>query len=229
MTDATTPKYRYNIGDFRTFVNGPSLARSPGYCCPAAACTIARELDTCDKRESKRIVPQVRSPCIISGRTSRTFVKEKADGKLLGAICYYNRRQLLYTNFAIMILGLAQSFLEVPLRYTSPKEQTNRSIHDLTSGTRGCDCCCRCGRSGDRRPDGTKVARKSRSYSPIRTSVSELSGWISQTTATARIAKLGQVESNGPGEAPLERLPVEILGGLSFEMSFYKDLTFVCR
>ncbi|MCJ1315537.1 hypothetical protein MMC15_000857, partial [Xylographa vitiligo] len=79
MTDATTPKYRHTIADFQTFTNGPSLARSSDYCYHAAACTIAQDLDTCDKRELKRIVPQVRSPCIISGRTSRTFVKEKAD------------------------------------------------------------------------------------------------------------------------------------------------------
>ena len=229
MTDATTPKDRYTIADLLTFTNSIPLGRSQNCCCPAAACTIARELDTCDKRESKRIVPQVRSPWIISGRNSRTSVKEKAGGKLPEAICYNNRRQLLHTNFAIMRLGLPQSFLESPLHYSSPKQQADQINHDLKRGTRGCDCCCRCGRSGDRRSDGVKVVRKSRSHSPLRTSVSELSGWTSQPISTARIAKPAETRVNGPGEARLERLPVEILGRLPFERHYYNDLTVACR
>ncbi|MCJ1280851.1 hypothetical protein MMC26_000168 [Xylographa opegraphella] len=194
MTDATTPEYRYTIADSQSFTNDPSLVRSPDYYCSAAACTIARDLDTCDKRESKRRVSQVRSPCIISGRASRTFVTEIFD-------------------------GLAQSFLELPLHYTSSKQQPNQSIHDLTSTTRGCECCCRCGRSGDKRSDGAKVVRKSRSYSPLRTSISELSGWTSQPISTAGTAKAGQIKSSGPGEAPLERLPVEILEKIIAQLS----------
>ena len=105
--------------------------------------------------------------------------------------------------------GTAQSFLE---SVNAPKLslRLEGGHDDNPSETGSCSCCCRCGRPQRWKPAGSRGKRRSKSYTALRTGISELSGWDSalcQEPAAVQVKK-----SNGPGEAPLERLPAEILG-----------------
>ena len=107
--------------------------------------------------------------------------------------------------------GVAQSFLEsvnasVPI---SPD-----AVHNDGSPTRAgtCDCCCHCGRSSKRQPVGLGRKRRSKSYTALRTGISELSGWDLEIPRLQEPAEIHVEKSYGAGEAPLERLPVEVLG-----------------
>lgn len=110
--------------------------------------------------------------------------------------------------------GIAQSFLEsvnasVP---TSPD-----AVHNGGSptGAGTCDCCCRCGRSSKWQPVGPGRKRRSKSYTALRTGISELSGWDLELPRRQGPAEIEVEKWHGPGEAPIERLPVEVLGELS--------------
>ena len=46
----------------------------------------------------------------------------------------------------------------------------------------------------------------------MRTGISELSGWDIEPRQEPTPIPVETAKSNGPGEAPLERLPAEILG-----------------
>lgn len=107
--------------------------------------------------------------------------------------------------------GIAQSFFEsvnasVP---TSPD-----ALHNVGSPTSPgtCDCCCRCGRSPKWQPVGPGRKRRSKSYTALRTGISELSGWDLEPTRRQEPVEIDVAKSYGPGEAPIERLPVEVLG-----------------
>ena len=107
--------------------------------------------------------------------------------------------------------GIAQSFFEsvhgsVP---TSPD-----TLHNVGSptGAGSCDCCCRCGRSPKWQPVGPGRKRRSKSYTALRTGISELSGWDLEPPRRQEPAEIRSGKSYGPGEAPIERLPVEVLG-----------------
>lgn len=106
--------------------------------------------------------------------------------------------------------GIAQSFFEsvhgsVP---TSPD-----TLHNAGSptGAGSCDCCCRCGRSPKWQPVGPGRKRRSKSYTALRTGISELSGWELEPRRCQEPAEIQLEKSYGPGEAPIERLPVEVL------------------
>ena len=99
--------------------------------------------------------------------------------------------------------GTAQSFLE-------------SGLHGLPQGESGdvgsCNCCCRCGRAREWKSFRPRGVRRTKSYSPLRTGVSELSGWTWASVLREEPVDLDAPRSFKPGEAPLERLPVEILG-----------------
>lgn len=105
--------------------------------------------------------------------------------------------------------GTAQSFLESVNNATIPRELA----HDggVPANTDACECCCRCGRAPRWNPSGPRN-RRSKSYTALRTGISELSGWDWEPPNSVEPIVLDVVESYGPGEAPLERLPMEILG-----------------
>ena len=107
--------------------------------------------------------------------------------------------------------GIAQSFLESvnASRPTSPD-----AVHNVGSptGAGTCDCCCRCGRSQKWQPVGPGRKRRSKSYTALRTGISELSGWDLEPPRPHDPAEIQVGKSFRPGEAPVERLPVEVLG-----------------
>ena len=109
--------------------------------------------------------------------------------------------------------GIAQSFLEsVNAAIASHDEH----LKDLPSpvgvgSAESCECSCRCGRSPKWRP--LRGKRRSKSYTGLRTGISELSGWDLDIPQTQEPQVIEPSQRDfGPGEAPLERLPPEILG-----------------
>ncbi|MCJ1354227.1 MAG: hypothetical protein MMC33_004214 [Icmadophila ericetorum] len=118
-----------------------------------------------------------------------------------------------------MRLGVAQSFLESSLAGISPQIQASHEPDSLDLGAQQCACCCRCGRGRELKPTGLRVKRKSRSYSPIRTGVSELSGWLVEPPSLNGASDARLPTDNAPGESSLERLPVEILNRIITELT----------
>lgn len=110
-----------------------------------------------------------------------------------------------------MKTGIAQSFFESPIHRNTSPARSGASPDDKLVRKDACHCTCRCGRARERKVDGARGKRRSRSYSPLRTSVAELSGWTDEALLFDGVAE--QKHETAPGEAPLERLPVEILGG----------------
>ncbi len=108
--------------------------------------------------------------------------------------------------------GIAQSFLEtVNTSAGKAQEADHEAVSPTGSGT--CDCCCRCGRNTKWQPLGPGRGRRSKSYTAPRTGISELSGWDLELPRRQESREIEQPRRNyGPGEAPLERLPVEVLG-----------------
>jgi len=107
--------------------------------------------------------------------------------------------------------GVAQSFLEsVNTTAGAPPE----AGHDAGSPTGGgtCDCRCRCGRSTKWQPLGPGRKPRSKSYTASRTGISELSGWDVDLPRRQEPVVLDDLKDYRPGEAPLERLPIEVLG-----------------
>ena len=107
--------------------------------------------------------------------------------------------------------GVAQSFLE---SVNASAGTLPEPTHDAGSptGASTCDCCCRCGRitKGQARGPGRK--RRSKSYTALRTGISELSGWDLDIPRRNEPLDIDAPKHYGPGEAPIERLPVEVLG-----------------
>ncbi|KAI4215885.1 MAG: hypothetical protein LQ351_001873 [Letrouitia transgressa] len=106
--------------------------------------------------------------------------------------------------------GVAQSFLEsintaLPVRSTSPDDKSDVATPDSGS----CTCCCHCGRSPSWRISGPRGHRRSKSYTAMRTGISELSGIDWKPHQPSRAAEVPK--AFGPSESPLEKLPVEIL------------------
>lgn len=108
--------------------------------------------------------------------------------------------------------GIAQSFLESVNNASVPTSPD--AVHNggslAAAGT--CDCCCRCGRSSKWQRVGPGRKRRSKSYTALRTGISELSGWDLELPRRQEPAEIQVEKSYGPGEAPIERLPVEVLG-----------------
>ena len=105
--------------------------------------------------------------------------------------------------------GVAQSFLESVNASISPKNEPTITLHGTSSADAPvCECCCRCGRGAKAGRHGTK---KSKSYTNLRTGISELSGWDLELP-TRQEGRPVQKKEYGPGESPLEKLPKEVLG-----------------
>lgn len=118
----------------------------------------------------------------------------------------------------------AQSFLEsVNSSLSSSQfETSHRRDGSIEAGT--CSCCCRCGRLSKWQPAGPRQ-RRSKSYTALRTGISELSGWDWEAPRVAESTLPDVVKTYGPGEAPLERLPVEILGEIETPFSIVATMT----
>ncbi len=103
--------------------------------------------------------------------------------------------------------GIAQSFFE---SVNASVPSSPDAVHNVGSptGAGTCDCCCRCGRN----PVGPGRKRRSKSYTALRTGISELSGWDLEPARRPEPAEIQVEKSYGPGHAPIERLPVEVLG-----------------
>ena len=108
--------------------------------------------------------------------------------------------------------GIAQSFFESPSRHDSTHTQLEKNSEEQVDGKDACSCCCHCGKAREGRFAKLTNRRRSRSYSPPRTSVSELSGWTSKLPEVTSEVKAGEAILNKAGESRLERLPTEILG-----------------
>lgn len=107
--------------------------------------------------------------------------------------------------------GTAQSFLESVNNATAASwDEPEYGVEDPSSAG-SCECCCRCGRVAKRKPFGPR-GRRSKSYTALRTGISELSGWEWEPPKVVEPVVLKTAKSYEPGEAPLERLPMEILG-----------------
>ena len=105
--------------------------------------------------------------------------------------------------------GIAQSFLE-SVNTAIPPAQSHEEKDAITPDSGSCACCCRCGRSDSWKAPPARGHRRARSYTATRTGISELSGldWEAPRAAlTVELPKLCD-----PGQAPLESLPVEVLG-----------------
>ena len=114
----------------------------------------------------------------------------------------------------IMRTGAAQSFLESALYKAPYLDHAGDRVSSSSADADPCTCCCRCGRVREWKPSGLRAKRKSRSYSPIRTGVSELSGWLLEPPPHQEPVDLTTPSVNPPGGAPIERLPVEVLGNV---------------
>ncbi|KAL9125215.1 MAG: hypothetical protein Q9217_005546 [Psora testacea] len=105
--------------------------------------------------------------------------------------------------------GIAQSFLESVNASIAPKEEqpSFNGASPVDAGT--CECCCHCGKSAKPQP-GRRLSRKSKSYTNLRTGISELSGWDLDLPRRQEVRHIAQKQYR-KGEAPLERLPIEVL------------------
>ena len=122
-----------------------------------------------------------------------------------------------------MRTGTAQSFLESINTSVSPQlEALKDGLLDHVDAEGICTCACRCGRSPIWRPRGRK---RSKSFTAMRSGISELSGWDSEPRQEAQPMPVEPAKQNGPGAASLERLPAEILGewGPDFPAGFRID------
>ena len=118
-------------------------------------------------------------------------------------------------NPSTMRSGTAQSFLE-SVDSVNPAGHESKLQEEGRTDTGSCACCCRCGRVQKWKmgPRG----RRSKSYTSLRTGISELSGWESEPTKAPEIATPHVAKSYVAGQAPLERLPMEILGKSATDM-----------
>ncbi|KAL9100347.1 MAG: hypothetical protein Q9163_004269 [Psora crenata] len=105
--------------------------------------------------------------------------------------------------------GIAQSFLESVNASIAPKDKhpSSDGASPIDAGT--CECCCRCGKNAKPQPV-RRLSRRTKSYTNLRTGISELSGW-DLDLPRGQEARAVQDKQYGEGEAPLEKLPVEVL------------------
>lgn len=112
----------------------------------------------------------------------------------------------------------AQSFLESVNSSLSSSQIETSHKGDAPIEAGICSCCCRCGRLSKWEPAGPRL-RRSKSYTALRTGISELSPWDWEAPRVTEPMVLDVAKTYGPGEAPLERLPVEILGEIGTPLS----------
>ena len=107
--------------------------------------------------------------------------------------------------------GVAQSFLESVNASIARKDEPHLSLpsdglYSLEAGA--CECCCRCGRGAKL---GRNVTKRSKSYTNLRTGISELYGLDTHLHLRQQDRPVKKKEY-AAGEAPLEKLPSEVLG-----------------
>ena len=217
---------RYSPSEFYTLSN--RRISSPGFTpdstlepLPAEYSKLGRTVVTADKRARTRS-PGPSSERIVHGschrtskrKTSWSSVKEEDGGKLPHNFREPRLLRILLPKHIILNIimrsGIAQSFLEsVNGSVATPTD----AVHDAASPTESgsCDCCCHGGRSPKWQPPGPGRKRRSKSYTELRTGISELSGWDLDVLQCPEPAEI-QEKSFGPGESPIERLPAEVLG-----------------
>ena len=111
-----------------------------------------------------------------------------------------------------MKAGTAQSFRESVIPRLSLHDEAVADEKDVTPATGACSCCCRCGRSREGKQIGPRGTRRSKSHSSLRTGVAEINGWDWEPPKRDVWGSIEAPKPCAPGEAPLERLPMEILG-----------------
>lgn len=113
-----------------------------------------------------------------------------------------------------MKAGTAQSFLESSLPRAPLNDEAVVDDKDAknAAGAGPCSCCCRCGRSRAWKKYGAQSTRRSQSHNSLRTGVAEITSWDWEPPQREVSSGIETTKLCGPGEAPLERLPVEILG-----------------
>ena len=105
--------------------------------------------------------------------------------------------------------GIAQSFLESINASIAPKHEPTVTLNGSSPvDAPVCECCCRCGRGAKA---GRPATKKSKSYTNLRTGISELSGWEIEPPVRHEGRPVEKKE-HSPGESPLEKLPKEVLG-----------------
>ena len=119
--------------------------------------------------------------------------------------------------------GVAQSFLETSLAGIQPQIPAGHGLDSPELRAQQCACRCRCGRGRDLKSTRLRVKRRSRSYSPIRTGVSELTDWLVEPSSTEEASQAKLPNVNAPGDSPLERLPAEILSMWFSPLSYTSD------
>lgn len=228
VTDTTS---RYLASDFHRLTNrrtsSPHITPDSALEPPPAECTKhGRNPVTADKRA---INTTLASDFLGKAQASRqsssirkgswSSVKEDEGGKpqnvprLTHIFTHLLPKVIFLTS--IMRSGIAQSFLEsVNTTAGKPQEagQDAGSPAGSPTDSGACDCCCRCGRSSKWQPLGAGRGRRSKSYTALRTGISELSGWDLELPPRQESRKVEAPRHYGAGDAPLERLPVEVLG-----------------
>ena len=114
--------------------------------------------------------------------------------------------------------GVAQSFLESVNASIAPKDESPLSpvLHAASGELAGaCECCCHCGRGAK---IGRKVTKRSKSYTTLRTGISELTGW-DLDLPVKHVDRPVQKKQYAAGDAPIEKLPSEVLGELCIHVT----------
>lgn len=231
---------RYLASDFQRLTNRrtssppstPDFAHEPLH---AECSNDDRTVSSADKRAIKTTpAPDFMREAQASRQNSAirkgswSSVKEEEGGKLQNP----PRLTHLFTHplpknislTSIMRSGIAQSFLESVNASAGTSPETG---HDAGSPTGSgiCDCCCRCGRSPKWQPLGPGRKRRSKSYTALRTGISELSGWDLELPRRQEPLDTEAPKHFGSGEAPIERLPVEVLGKFPWSYACNTPLT----
>ncbi|KAL9016380.1 MAG: hypothetical protein Q9185_006279 [Variospora sp. 1 TL-2023] len=192
--DLSPAPSRYYAADFHKLTNRrASSPFTPDFAFPDPAAPARATLPTAHTADRRALSTQNAVPCVVQGGTaivptrqgSGCSIKEDTD-------------------------GIAQSFLEsINTLATSIHHNDDKDAITPESGG-SCTCCCRCGRSDSWRASiGGRGHRRARSFTAPRTGISELTGidWEPSEPAMA----VEPPKKFGPGESPLEKLPVEVL------------------
>ncbi|KAL6717600.1 hypothetical protein ACLMJK_005515 [Lecanora helva] len=200
-TDPTgsSPTSRYMASDFHRLTNRrPSSPQiTPDFAHePLAECSKnGRTVDSADKR--------ARDPGPASDSQRRTQVSRQSSSAI---------RKSSWSSVKEDEAGIAQSFLESKNAAAGPPRDAAGG-HEASSPTGGiCDCCCHWGRGvKPQQPLGPGRKRRSKSYTELRTGISELSGWDLDLPRRKEPLEVQPLKHYEAGESPIERLPVEVL------------------
>lgn len=227
--DLSPAPSRYYAADFHKLTNRRASSPStPDYALPNRVLPATRTLPPADTADRRAFSRQDASPCVVQGapaisrarQGSGSSIKEDAGGEITRNFVNIITRPRpsftasfcnLNTNSFTMKSGIAQSFLESINTSVPSGHHHNEDKDAIPPDSSSCMCCCRCGRVESWRASiSGRGHRRARSYTAPRTGISELTGieWEPSKPAMA----VEPPRTFGPGESPLERLPVEVLG-----------------